>query len=74
MDVKLKSKTHLLNTFLFLCRFLRYQEGIKNAEFHADFKSAEKVCKNAPEKVFNKTSLTNMNKSIKKCIHPSLFC
>jgi len=27
------------------------QKGIKNAEFHADFESVEKVVKNAPKQV-----------------------
>ncbi len=61
MDAKLKSKTHLLNTFFdFLSRFLRvwlqslqkvligakkFVEKIKNAEFHADFESVKKLLK-----------------------------
>ncbi len=41
----------------------------KNAEFHADFESVEKVVKNAPKKVISKTSLTNMSKSEKVHIY-----
>jgi hypothetical protein len=87
MGAKLKSKTHLQNTFFwFLIRFLRVwlqslkkvliwpiiffffksKKVSKNAEFHADFESVEKVKrKNAPKKVISKTSLTNMSKSEK---------
>jgi hypothetical protein len=46
----------------------------KNAEFHADLESIEKVVKNAPKKVTSKTSLTNISKSEKKCILLSRFC
>jgi hypothetical protein len=74
MGAKLKSKTHLLNTFFdFLSRFLRVRlqslqkvlkrphnfflqkkskKISKNAEFHADFKSIEKVVKNALKKSY----------------------
>jgi hypothetical protein len=70
MGAKLKSKTHLLNTFFdFLSRFLRIssksskkvhdlknffweniEKGVKNAEFHADFESVEKVVKKCTKK------------------------
>jgi hypothetical protein len=84
MGAKLKSKTHLLNTFFdFLSRFLRVwlhslkkvltwpkkenfeksKKVYKNAEFHADFESVEKMHQ---KKVISKTSLTNMSKSEKK--------
>jgi hypothetical protein len=56
MGAKFKSKAHLLSTFFdFWRRFFarlasRFEKstnmakkGIKNAEFHADFKSVEKV-------------------------------
>ncbi len=94
MGAKLKSKTHLLNTFFdFLSRFLRFwlqslkkvliwpkknffwkkiKKGV-NAEFHADFKSVEKLVKNAPKKVINKTSLTNMSKSEKSAFFRHVF-
>ncbi len=73
MGSKLKSKTHLLNTFFdFLSRFLRVwlqslkkvliwpknfflkktKKVSKNAEFHADFESIEKVVKNAHKKSY----------------------
>ncbi len=73
IGAKLKSKTHLQNTFFdFLSRFLRiwlqslqkvliWPKTIffekskiisKNAEFHADFESVEKVVKNAPKKIY----------------------
>ncbi len=74
MGAKLKSKTHLQNTFFdFLSRFLRVwlqslkkvliwpknffllkksKKVSKNAEFHADFESVEKVVKNAPKKSY----------------------
>ncbi len=45
--------------------FEKNQKGVKNAEFHADFQSVEKVVKNAHKKVISKTSLTNMSKSEK---------
>ncbi len=35
----------------------------KNAEFHADFESVEKVVKKCTKKVISKTSLRNMSKS-----------
>jgi phosphoenolpyruvate carboxylase len=35
----------------------------KNAEFHADLKSVEKVFYKCTKKVISKTSLTNMSKS-----------
>jgi hypothetical protein len=37
----------------------------KNAEFHADFESVEKVVKKCTKKVISKTSLTNMSESEK---------
>ncbi len=52
MGAKFKSKTHLLNRFFFIFGHLASKfekstnmakKGIKNAEFHADFKSVEKV-------------------------------
>ena len=67
MDAKLKSKTHLQNTFFdFLSRFLRvwlkslkkvliWHKKIllsKNAEFNADFESVEKVVTNVPKKSY----------------------
>jgi hypothetical protein len=96
MGAKLKSKTHLLNTFFdFLSRFLRIRlqslqkvliwppkiffwkksEKIsKNAEFHADLESVEKVVKKCnKKKVISKKSLTNMSKKWKKGFFPSHF-
>ncbi len=76
MGAKLKSKTHLLNTFFdFLSRFLRVwlqnskkvliwhkknfflkksKKVSKNAEFHADFESVEKVVKKCTKQKQNK--------------------
>ncbi len=51
----------------------KYQIGIKNAEFHADFESIGKVEKNAPKKVIGKTSLTNMSKSEKSAYFRHVF-
>ncbi len=45
----------------------------KNAEFHADFESVEKIVKNAPKKVTSKTSLTNMSKSDKSAYFRHVF-
>ncbi len=45
----------------------------KNAKFHADFESVEKVVKNAPKKVISKTSLTNMSKSEKSAFFRHVF-
>ena len=61
IGAKLKSKTHLLNTFFdFLSRFCAFgfktiflnkiKKDIKNAEFHADFESVEKVLKKCTKK------------------------
>ena len=50
--------------------FWKKSEKVSNAEFHADFKSIEKVLKNAQKKVISKTSLTNMSKSEKS----AYFC
>jgi hypothetical protein len=71
MGAKLKSKTHLLNTFFdFLSRFLLFgfkvwkkykydqkkfflkksKKVSKNAEFHADFESVEKVVRKCSKK------------------------
>ncbi len=96
MDAKLKSKTHLQNTFFdFLSRFLRVwlqslkkvliwpkkiffwqkSENVsKNAEFHADFESVEKVVKKCTQKtILSKTSLTNMSKSEKSAYFRHIF-
>jgi hypothetical protein len=45
----------------------------KNAEFHADSESVEKVVKNAHKKVRSKTSLTNMSKSEKSAYFRHVF-
>jgi hypothetical protein len=66
MGAKLKSKTHLLNTFFwffepFFARLAsKFEKSTnmakkqnlcqKKAEFHADFESIEKIVKNAPKK------------------------
>jgi hypothetical protein len=73
MGAKLKSKTHLLNTFFdFSSRFLhiwlhslkkiliwpkiffffKSKKVSKNAEFHADFESVEKVVKKCTKKSY----------------------
>jgi len=47
---------------------------IKNAEFHADFESVEKVVKKCPDKkVISKTRLTNMSKSEKRAYFRHVF-
>jgi hypothetical protein len=63
MGAKLKSKTRLQNTFFDLwadffafgfkvCKKCKKIKKIsKNAEFHADFESVEKVVKNAQKKL-----------------------
>ncbi len=71
MGAKFKSKTH----FLFLRRFLRVLlqslkkvliwKVSKNAEFHADFESVEKVLEKCTQKILSKTILMNMSKSVK---------
>ncbi len=45
----------------------------KNAEFHADFESVEKVVKKCTKKVISKTSLTNMSKSEKSAYFLNVF-
>jgi hypothetical protein len=46
----------------------------KNAEFHADFESVEKVVKKCPDKkVISKTSLTNMSQSEKRAYFQNFF-
>jgi hypothetical protein len=45
----------------------------KNAEFHADFESVEKLLKNAPKKSYKQTSLTNMSKSEKSAFFRHVF-
>jgi hypothetical protein len=45
----------------------------KNAEFHADFESVEKVLKKCTKKVTGKTSLTNMSKSEKSAFFRHVF-
>jgi hypothetical protein len=67
MGAKLKSKTHLQNTFFdFLSRFLRVWSKFekstnvtlkkyffeKNEEFHADFESVKKVVKKCTQKSY----------------------
>ncbi len=95
MGAKLKSKTHLLDTFFdFLSRFLRIwlqslkkvliwpkkkyffeksEKVSKNAEFHADFESVEKIAKKCTKKVISKTSLKNMSKSEKSAFFRHVF-
>jgi hypothetical protein len=43
--------------------FFKSKKVLKNAEFHADFKSVENSFKKIHEKIISKTSLTNMSKS-----------
>jgi hypothetical protein len=45
----------------------------KNAEFHADFESVEKVEKKCTKKVISKTSLTNMSKNEKSAFLRHVF-
>ena len=71
IGAKLKSKTHLLNTFF---DFFKLKKVSKNAEFHADFESVEQVVKKcAKKKVISKTSLTNMSKSEKSAFFRHVF-
>ncbi len=87
MGAKLKSKTHLQNTFFdFLSRFLRVwlqsskkvlirplknfflkksKKVSKNAEFHADFESVEKVVKKCTHK---KNFFNGFEISMKFCV------
>jgi hypothetical protein len=51
-------------TFKKIC-FEKIKKDVKNAEFHADFESVEKVVKKCTKQVISKTSLTNMSKSEK---------
>ncbi len=46
---------------------------LKNAEFHADFKSVEKDVKKCTKKVISKTGLTNMSKSEKSALFVGAF-
>jgi hypothetical protein len=66
---KFEKSSNMTHIFLFTV----IKKGLKNAEFHADFKSVEKVFKNAPEKVMSKTSLTNMSKSGKSAYFRHVF-
>jgi hypothetical protein len=45
----------------------------KNAEFHTDFESLEKVVKKCNKKVMSKTSLTNMSKKEKSAYFHHVF-
>ena len=45
----------------------------KNAEFHADFESVEKVVKKCTKKVISKTSWTNISKSEKSAYFRHVF-
>jgi hypothetical protein len=49
------------------------KKDVKNAEFHVDFESVEKVVKNAPKKVLSKISLTNKSKSEKSAFFRHIF-
>jgi hypothetical protein len=51
----------------------KIQKGIKNAEFHADFKSVGKVLRKCTKKVISKTSLMNMSKSGKSAYFCHVF-
>ncbi len=92
MGAKLKSKTHLQNTFFafraVFCAFCfkvckkcyydpkqifcekKSKKISKNAEFHADFESVEKVVKNAPKKGYKQNKFEKSEK-----VHISVtFC
>ncbi len=47
--------------------------GIKNAEFHADFKSVEKVLKTAPKKLFSKNMTEIWTFSISTHVRQTCF-
>ncbi len=46
----------------------------KNAEFHADFESVEKVVKKCTKKSYKKNKFDEHELKWKKCIFPSRFC
>ncbi len=87
MGAKLKSKTHLLNTFFdFLSRFLRVwlqslkkvqiwiEKGGKKRRISRWFRIRWKSCeKMRQKKVISKTSLTNMSKSEKSAFFRHIF-
>ncbi len=54
-------------------KFEKSKKVSKNAEFHADFKSVEKVFKKCTKKDISKTSLTNMSKSGKSAYLSPIF-
>ncbi len=54
--------------------FLNIKKDTKNAEFHPDFKSIEKVVKNAHKKSYKQNKFDEYKYKRKKCIFPSHFC
>ncbi len=51
----------------------KIKKGIKNAEFHADFKSVENFFKKFTKKVVSKISLTNTSKRRKSAYFHHIF-
>jgi hypothetical protein len=65
---KFSKSTNMTKKFFFVL----IKKIVKNAGFHADFKSVEKVVKKCTKKVLSKTSLMNMSKSENSaffCVH-----
>ncbi len=46
----------------------------KNAEFHADFESVEKVVKKCTKKIYKQNKFDEHEYKWKKCIFPSHIC
>jgi hypothetical protein len=53
--------------------FFLSKKYIKNAEFHADFKSIEKLVKKCTKKVISKTGLTDKSESEKSAYFCQVF-
>jgi hypothetical protein len=70
---RLASKFEKSTNIYDLKNFFFILKGIKNAEFHADFKSVKKVFKKCTKKVIRKTSLTNISKNGKSAYFRHIF-
>jgi hypothetical protein len=66
----LKLRKSINITYIF---FFGSKKVSKNAEFHADFKSVEKVFKKCTKKAKSKTILMNMSKSRKSAYFHHIF-
>jgi hypothetical protein len=54
--------------------FENNKKDIKNAEFHADFESVEKVVKKGTKKSYKQNKFDEHEYKCKKCICSSRFC